>query len=191
MTYVYWLHLLEHVDILSQGYIGVSKRPKRRLYEHKTASENVHLQRAFEKYNEKVKITVLLEASDQYCYEIEKKLRPKDHIGWNIQLGGDRPPDSSHWKGRKHSPESIEKMSASKRGKFGRKHSPETIEKIRLANVGKKKSRHTEEWKKEASERMKGNSNAKGMKHSDNFKLYMKERMSGKNNPNFRNAMDQ
>ena len=32
---VYWLHLPEHSDMFSEGYIGVSVNPKKRLYEHK------------------------------------------------------------------------------------------------------------------------------------------------------------
>ena len=39
-TFVYWIHLPEHTDIYSQGYVGVSNNPVRRLLEHQTDSKN-------------------------------------------------------------------------------------------------------------------------------------------------------
>src|ERR1017187_2103705 len=91
MCYLYWLHLPTHIDIMSEGYIGVTNRLKRRLTEHKSTSENIHLQRAFIKYKN-ITHTILLEGGDDYCYEIEEKLRPHDKIGWNINKGGIKPP---------------------------------------------------------------------------------------------------
>jgi hypothetical protein len=50
--------------------------------------------------------------------------------------------------GRKHTPETKEKMSLAKRGKPGKKPTPETLDKMRLANLGKK---HTPETKEKMS----------------------------------------
>lgn len=70
-------------------------------------------------------------------------------------------------KGRKVSPETIEKMrnrTGNKNPFFGKKHSQETIEKIRLANTGK---RHSKSWKEEMSKKQAGNSYALGYKFSE------------------------
>ena len=34
MAVVYWIHLPEHTDMFSEGYIGVTENIKRRYYEH-------------------------------------------------------------------------------------------------------------------------------------------------------------
>lgn len=50
MCYIYWIHLPTHTDIMSEGYIGVSVDPKKRLYEHKRVKQNPHLTNALKKY---------------------------------------------------------------------------------------------------------------------------------------------
>ena len=35
---------------------------------------------------------VILVADEEYCYDIESKLRPSESIGWNINVGGTKPP---------------------------------------------------------------------------------------------------
>jgi hypothetical protein len=37
---------------------------------------------------------VVLIADDDYCLNIEKQLRPSDKIGWNIVMGGGKPPSA-------------------------------------------------------------------------------------------------
>jgi|ERR1017187_4140587 hypothetical protein len=88
---LYWIHLPEHTDILLEGYIGVSRDPIRRLSNHKTGKRNPHLTNAFAKYKDIIH-TILLQGEEEYCYEIEEKLRPTINIGWNITSGGNRPP---------------------------------------------------------------------------------------------------
>lgn len=61
----------------------------------------------------------------------------------------------------------ISKGSKGKTRNKGRKRSPEAIEKTRVSNIGRK---HTEEWKRAASERMKGNQYTKGFKHTEETK---------------------
>ena len=131
VIYLYWIHLPTHTDILSEGYIGVSKHPKQRLWEHKNCTDNPHLQHAFTKYKD-ITHTILLEGSEEYCYEMEEKLRPNIKIGWNINKGGTKPPIGKHFpKGDDHPMKNLENRKKHSIIMTGRKHSPETIEKIR------------------------------------------------------------
>ena len=86
-SYVYWIHLPEHTDVFTEGYVGVSKYPERRLTEHKKFKRNSHLTYAFKKYKNIVH-TILLQGPEDYCFEIETKLRPTEEIGWNLAVGG-------------------------------------------------------------------------------------------------------
>jgi group I intron endonuclease len=90
---VYWVHRPEHTDILRQGYVGISKRFERRIWEHLKLTQNRYLKNAINKYgwNNLVKEKVLIGKED-YCLEIEAKLRPADKIGWNLVKGGNKPP---------------------------------------------------------------------------------------------------
>ena len=98
---VYWIRAKAHSDILSEGYIGVSKNAKRRwVYGHFWAQktnrhENAKFSNAIQKHgwDDLVK-EVLVIGSPEYCYDLESKLRPVEHIGWNIAVGGHRPPVS-------------------------------------------------------------------------------------------------
>lgn len=110
MTYVYWIHTPNHTDIFSEGYIGVSNRLDRRLYEHKWCKQNPHLTNAFNKYKDIVH-TILIQGPEAYCYDVESKLRPDTEIGWNINKGGAKPPSS---KGLKRSIEHKDKIRQSR-----------------------------------------------------------------------------
>lgn len=80
------------------GYIGVSKNATRRFEQHYKYAKynmhpNTHLAYAIKKYGwDNLVKKVIIEADDDYCYDMEKKLRPSSSIGWNIQSGGDKPP---------------------------------------------------------------------------------------------------
>jgi group I intron endonuclease len=120
---LYWIRHQDHTDMFHQGYIGVSKNVEKRWYDHKTYTENAHLKNAITKYgwDNLVKEVVLI-ADDDYCLDIEAKLRPTDQLGWNIVKGGGMPPSSL---GKKFGPMSNEtkaKVSASKKG---HRHTPE------------------------------------------------------------------
>ena len=93
MPCVYWIHTPEHTNIFQQGYVGVSKRFERRIWEHLKLSGNAHLKNAINKYgwDNLVKEKVII-ADEGYCLEMETKLRPKESIGWNIVMGGGMPP---------------------------------------------------------------------------------------------------
>jgi hypothetical protein len=144
--------------MFSEGYVGVSKNAENRWkYGHHWAfkqgrHDNPILVNAVNKYgwDNLIKQVVLI-ADEDYCYDIESKLRPSEHIGWNINVGGTKPPVSkprgddyvsplkgvprpTPWrigaipanKGKSPTAEARAKMSAS--GK-GRKQTPEQIEK--------------------------------------------------------------
>ena len=95
MTSVYWIKHKDHIDIFSQGYVGVSKNTEARFNRHSKYSDNPHLLAAIKKYgwNNLIKQIILI-GSDSYCYEIETKIRPIRQIGWNIAEGGSKPPIS-------------------------------------------------------------------------------------------------
>jgi len=90
---VYWLHLPEHVDMFTEGYVGVSIDLGKRYNAHKNTKENQHLYYAIKKYGfDNIIKQVLLVSEKSYCLDIERKLRPANNIGWNIVAGGGNPP---------------------------------------------------------------------------------------------------
>lgn len=120
---LYWIRHQEHTDIFSQGYVGVSKNVEKRWYDHKTYTENAHLKNAITKYgwDNLVKEVVLI-ADDDYCLDIEAKLRSTNQLGWNIVKGGGMPPSSL---GKKFGPMSEETKAKVSTAKKGHRHTPE------------------------------------------------------------------
>jgi hypothetical protein len=78
---VYWLHLPEHTDIFNDGYVGVTPNLKKRIKEHKFKFKDLW---------HKIIVKQIVIADNNYCYEIEKKLRPQRNVGWNKAIGGYR-----------------------------------------------------------------------------------------------------
>jgi len=100
-TQVYWIRALHHSDMTLDGYVGVSKNAQKRwLYGHRWAHrkgrhENQKLANAISKYGwDNLVKTVLVISDEDYCYDLERKLRPLDNIGWNLVSGGGKPPIS-------------------------------------------------------------------------------------------------
>ena len=98
---VYWIHAPHHGDMFTEGYIGVSKDANKRWnYGHRWAQKNKRhdnaiLSNAINKYGwDNLIKEVVLVADSEYCYDIESKLRPEQLIGWNIAVGGFKPPMS-------------------------------------------------------------------------------------------------
>ena len=152
-TEVYWIRAAHHCDVMSEGYVGVSKNANKRWsYGHKWAHakgrhENSRLSNAITKHGwENLIKTVLIVADETYCYELEQKLRPTEKIGWNLAMGGVKPPISKFrgpdyvsplkgvprptpWLIGKSTPPSIEACIAGGKKAKGRKQTPEQIAK--------------------------------------------------------------
>lgn len=93
MAEVYWIHLPEHTDVFSQGYVGVTKyTSQERFNQHKqraASSDYQNISKAIRKYgHENLLVDTLLIAEMDYCLDIEMKLRPSPFVGWNIAVGG-------------------------------------------------------------------------------------------------------
>jgi len=72
---VYHLH---HNTGTDDGYIGVTKNLRRRLYQH----------RANGLFGEGVKIRILKVGPESECLRLERLLRPNPGMGWNKAEGG-------------------------------------------------------------------------------------------------------
>jgi group I intron endonuclease len=137
-------------------YIGVTKNPHHRMIAHActvTPTKSI-LKNAMKKYGrDKFLLHVLLTSTQEYCYEMERKaieayntLKPN---GYNICTGGRGAigiyGEKNGMFGRKHLPETLEKM---RQTKLGKKVSEETKLKMRQSHLGQKRSA-------ESCERMK------------------------------------
>ena len=142
----------------TEGYIGVAKDAEKRWkYGHFWAQkngrhDNQHFSNAITKHGwDNLIKEILVIASQDYCYELERKLRPSALIGWNLATGGHKPPTTkprgpnycSPLKGRTRStpwmigrspankgvPSSEETKAKLSAKKIGRKQTPEQIAK--------------------------------------------------------------
>jgi len=114
-TVLYWIKHPDHNDIRSEGYVGISSNVNNRFKRHKFLHTNKHLANAIKKYGWKNLIKqVMLVADESYCLMIEKLLRAKENIGWNIAIGGGKPPVCKG--GKPLSEETKAKISATKTG---------------------------------------------------------------------------
>jgi hypothetical protein len=94
--YVYWIRHTNMSDFMTEGYIGVTNNPTRRIANHKTKlrngkHDNLHFQRAYN-IDEDLIIEYIKEGPEHECYAFEEQLRPHPCIGWNINKGGTKPP---------------------------------------------------------------------------------------------------
>lgn len=92
MAEVYWIHLKEHLDILSQGYVGytnynVEKRKKEHQYLADCGS-SLPLHNAIRKYGGALVYEKVCICSNEYGLWLENALRPDVYIGWNCGSGG-------------------------------------------------------------------------------------------------------
>lgn len=91
---VYWIRHADHTDMTTQGYIGVTHNADRRFVQHSRSKGNPHFVFAIKKYGwDNLIKTQILIAEEEYCLEIERKLRPANSIGWNCAIGGGKPPN--------------------------------------------------------------------------------------------------
>lgn len=110
-AYIYWLHLPEHTDMKIEGYIGVARDHNKRFKQHKRwQRNNPHLQSAFLKYGDRIVKHIIWLGEEDDCYKNEEILRPEPDIGWNLNKGGDKPPDL-----REHKPDSKVRLKGNER----------------------------------------------------------------------------
>jgi len=98
---VYWIRAPHHSNMTLDGYVGVSKNAQNRWkYGHnwshrKGRHDNPLFSNAISKHGwDNLVKTILVVADESYCYDLERKLRPVDNIGWNLVTGGGKPPVS-------------------------------------------------------------------------------------------------
>jgi predicted GIY-YIG superfamily endonuclease len=98
-TGIYWIRHKNHTNLMCEGYIGVTKNLKERLRHHfKNAKGGYHsdkvLSKAIVKYGkENIESSLIIISDELYCYDLEKKLRPKAFVGWNMREGGYHTPN--------------------------------------------------------------------------------------------------
>ena len=102
-TQVYWIRAAHHSNMMLDGYIGVSKNSKNRwqyghLWSHKNGRhDNPKFSNAIAKHGwDNLIKEILVIGEEKYCYELELKLRPNTEIGWNLAIGGGKPPVSKY-----------------------------------------------------------------------------------------------
>jgi hypothetical protein len=97
LAFVYHIHLPEYSGCVDRGYIGfTSNTVDHRFREHKGIATtekcpNYPVYNALRKYGDRVVVTTLIEGSNEYCLDMERRLRPTPNMGWNIACGGGAP----------------------------------------------------------------------------------------------------
>lgn len=104
--FVYWIHLPEQTNVAVEGYVGIAMNFEQRMFAHKSCAKTGKeqtLYKAIRKYGwDNLIKEIILISNEDYCLEIENKLRPLPRIGWNIAVGGGEI-SGSHLKGVKQS----------------------------------------------------------------------------------------
>jgi group I intron endonuclease len=194
MAFVYWIHLPEHKDITTEGYIGfTSKTVEVRFRDHLSTANDRSRQhypvyRAILKYKDSVVVSTLVEGSPEYCLDIERRLRPSESIGWNITVGGSR--GSLGLKSSEETKAKLKLRSGENGGFYGKRHSEESKAKMAERKRGKVASQETREKLSKAmkgvplnlseEQRRKRRERVRNFRHSSESKLKMAEAQLGK-----------
>ena len=94
LTCVYWIRKVEHTNIYTEGYVGVSTNVERRWREHVTEARanrhpNSFLRNVINKhYPDNLIFEIVYLSNEDNCYNYEEMLRPETNIGWNLRSGG-------------------------------------------------------------------------------------------------------
>jgi hypothetical protein len=103
MAEVYWIRTKEMTDMFSEGYIGfTSKTTEERWKGHlkearASRTKNYPIYNNIRKYGDQIVVSTVVVGGDDYCLEIERKLRPVVKIGWNLQAGGNKGCDPTYF----------------------------------------------------------------------------------------------
>ena len=152
-------------------YIGFDSNWPRRKTEHKSRSKkitNYKLYNAINKYGwDNFEWVVIYQSTDRdftlknmECYFINAY--DSFNNGYNMTLGGEGTFGNKPWLGRKHTKETIEKISNTKTGIAGTKHTKEYKDKMSIImsgennpNYGKKPSEETRKRMSESQKKRK------------------------------------
>lgn len=167
MAEVYWIHLPEHTDMFTEGYIGITKhnaqhRFQGHVYAARRSDKSSVIGNVIRKYGPgNLIVDTLVICTEEYAAWLETKLRPEKGIGWNMAVGGDylggsrtvsdqaRKNMSEAQKGRKLSEDTKSKIAEAVREyRTGTTHSQETKDKISKSSMGRKLSRESIEKSK-------------------------------------------
>jgi len=97
---LYWIHLPEHTNPFTEGYVGVTSRTiEKRLQEH-------HRERDLP---DGCVITQITTGDKSFILEMENTFRPEPDIGWNRRSGGHH--------GTQHNDETKQRWSEVRKGK--------------------------------------------------------------------------
>ena len=90
MYTLYWIRKQDHTDILTQGYVGITKNFENRMNDHKNLKKKNHLYCAINKYgwDNLLKTRILFDMDMESSLLMEGLYRPSENIGWNSQRGG-------------------------------------------------------------------------------------------------------
>lgn len=132
MAEVYWIHLPEHTDVFTQGYVGVTKNnSKARFRGHVQEATTMRRSKTSRMHNyirkhgkEGLICETLIICEIDYAFDMEFKLRPSERIGWNVAVGGKNAVNPG---GYKLSEETRKRMSEARKGI---KKSKEAIQKL-------------------------------------------------------------
>jgi hypothetical protein len=172
---VYWLHNSSHTKPKTQGYIGVCirRRLHLRIYRHRFNNRKRH------RFTSKFQWEILFTGSKKECFKLERNLRPRIKIGWNLASGGDEGRGSGS-KGTPKSPEHRAKLSAAARARY-----TDPAERTRMSRSVKKALKGID--RTGANNPMFGRHMSEETK--EKIRAKMEERgVTGKFNPNYRHG---
>ena len=124
---VYWIHLPEHKDPFTEGYIGVTTNKRRRWNQHKHSTKKAKLgvfQKVILKYTWEYLIkTTIFKGPEEGCYQLEEYFRADTSIGWNLVPGGVHSgvhkKERNGFYGKTHSKELKQKLSILRSSQLG------------------------------------------------------------------------
>lgn len=135
MYYIYWIRRKNYDDYMTEGYIGFSNNIESRFESHKVNKSRVG--NAIRKYDDIVIEELFCFEDEKEALEKEKELRPKKYIGWNIAIGGQKPPEMKNdISVRKKISNTIKRLGINPYSELT--HSPETIEKAQRTKKANK-----------------------------------------------------
>lgn len=91
-TSLYWIKSTSMDDPYSQGYVGITVNLKSRSQDHSRYTED-HFKKRPKSFKEEyykgaLSMVVLFHGDRESCLKLEKLMRPRPRVGWNLAEGG-------------------------------------------------------------------------------------------------------